>query len=158
MAHDPKKQKSEKQWEECRKEAEEYLAGWKRERADFLNYKKEEHERQKRLVEFANERLLEDLFPIIDSLERAEAALPEEKKNDATVRGLLQTIAQLKAFLKQHGVEELKVKGEFNPELHEAVMQEERAGAESGEIIEVVEKGYTLHGKVIRAAKVKLAK
>lgn len=144
--------------EQLEKEKKQYLEGWKRERADFLNYKKEEQERQKSWMAYATEKIVKDLLPVLDSLERAEVNISKEDKKNKTVQGLLQNIAQLKSFLKKQGVQEVEARGQFNPELHEAVAQEEREGVESGEILEVLEKGYELHGKLIRAPRVKIAK
>jgi molecular chaperone GrpE len=136
-----------------------YLAGWQRERADFLNYKREEMERLKLFLGYATEDILVKLLPILDNLELAEKELTEEHKNNSFVKGVLQIAGQLKDFLKSKGVEELKVEKEkFNPEFHEAVEEVEGTGLEPGMVAEVVEKGYTVHSKLLRPSKVKVAK
>ncbi len=162
-----------KKLEETQKQRDEYLAGWQRARADFLNHKKEERERMQEFIKFAEEELLSELLPIVDNLELAFVQLKILNSNeglggkeDAVSKGFSQIAMQLKSFLKDHQVEELKAEGEkFNPEFHEAAGEVEspstgsgQAGIESGTIVEVLSRGYTLHGKLIRPAKVKVAK
>jgi molecular chaperone GrpE len=146
-----------KELEEVKAQRDEYLAGWQRARADFLNHKKEERERMQEFVKFAEEELLSELLPILDTLELALAQL--EGKEDAVSKGFSQIAMQIKSFLKDHQVEEVKAEGEkFNPEFHEAAEEVEKEGVGSGIIVEVLSKGYTLHGKLMRPAKVKVAK
>jgi len=149
----------EKELEKLKKERDGYLDGWKRAKADFLNYKKEQRERIEILAAYANEELLQDVLSVLDNLERAEENIPEKKKNDQTIKGFMQITEQLREFLKSQGVEELKVEGkEFNPEFHEAVEEVEVKGKKSGLVAEVLEKGYTMNGKLLRPAKVKVIK
>jgi molecular chaperone GrpE len=148
-----------KKLEECQKKAEEYLAGWQRARADFLNYKKEEMERMGEIVKFANVELILKMLPILDNFEKAEKEIPEEKKKDKFLEGLLQIKTQLRDFLKNQTLEEIKTVGEkFDPNFHEVVEAVETKDKESGVIIEETQKGYKLQGKVIRPAKVKITK
>jgi len=153
-----------KKFEDCQKKRDEYLAGWQRARADFLNYKKEEMERIGKLLKYANENLILKILPILDNFEKAEKEIPEDKKNNQFLEGLLQIKTQFKDFLKNQGIEEIKVVGkEFDPNFMEAVEVMEPASAEasagkSGAILEEIQKGYKLHGKVIRPAKVKVSK
>ena len=136
---------------------DEYLAGWQRERADFLNYKREEMERLKLFLGYATEDILVKLLPIVDNLELADKELTEDQKNNGFVKGVLQIAGQLREFLKTQGVEEMESFGKkFNPEFHEAVGEME--GKEAGLVGEVVAKGYMLKGKVLRPAKVKITK
>lgn len=136
---------------------DEYLAGWQRERADFLNYKREEMERLKLFLGYATEDILVKLLPIVDNLEIADGELTEEQKNNGFVKGVLQIAGQLREFLKSQGVEEMDSQGKkFNPEFHEAVGEIE--GQAAGLVGEVVAKGYVLKGKVLRPAKVKVTK
>ena len=146
-----------KELEDCQKKSEEYLAGWQRARADFLNYKKEEMERIGEILKYAGEELILKILPILDSFEKAEKEIPEDKK-DKYLEGFLQIKRQMQDFLKNQGVEEIKTGGEkFDPNFHEVVA--EREGKESeGMIVEEVKKGYILNGKVIQPAKVKVIK
>lgn len=134
--------------EECEKKAAEYLAGWQRERADFLNHKKEEIERVSELLKYAGEEIVSRILPILDNFEIAERNLKEDLKNDANVKGILQIKNQLQNFLKTCGVEEIKAEGEkFDPNFMEAVEKSEEE-----------QKGYIINGRLLRPAKVKIIK
>ena len=144
----------DKKLEQCEKQKEEYLAGWQRARADFLNYKKEEMERISGLIVYAHEEILIKLLPILDDFDRAE----KEIKDEASLKGVNQIKNQLQDLLKSYGIEEMKSLGQkFDPNFHEAVEQVEGKG-EFGIIIEETQKGYLIQGRVLRAAKVKVAK
>ena len=160
-----------KQLEECQKLREEYLAGWQRARADFLNYKKEEIERIEEILKYADVGLILKILPILDNFEIAEKKLPENIKNEENVKGILQIKNQILEFLKNQGVEEIKAVGEaFDPNLHEVMEEiepafapasaEAAAGKEikSGVIIEEIQKGYKINGRLLRPAKVKVTK
>lgn len=143
----------EKELAEVKKQRDEYLAGWQRARADLLNYKKEEMERIGGLVEYAHAEFLIKILPILDNLERAEKTIQDP--------GFLQIAKQFRDFLKSQGVAELNPpagKEKFNAETHEAVGETEGTGLEPGTITEAVEKGYTLNKKLLKPAKVKIAK
>ena len=144
--------------EELQKEKDEYLAGWQRAKADFLNYKKEETERVQGYLEYANEEFLYSLLPILDNLDRAEKQISEEEKDSKVVQGFLQIAKQIRDFLKSQGVEEMQGQGKFNPEIHEAIGEIVQEGRDPGEIAEVAEKGYMRKGRILRAAKVKVTK
>lgn len=152
-----KKDHPNKELEECCKLRDEYLAGWKRAKADLMNYKKEEAERMAGMAKYAAEELAHKLIPVLDNLERAEQGMPEEKREDDYFKGFLQIKIQIKDLLRQLGVEEIGALGEkFDPNFHEIVGEAE--GEDSGAVKEVVQKGYTLQGKVIRPAKVIIVK
>ncbi|MDO8559048.1 MAG: nucleotide exchange factor GrpE [bacterium] len=143
--------------EECEKKAAEYLAGWQRARADFLNYKKEEMERIGEFLKYGTEEMISKVLPILDNFEIIESKLPENLKQDENIKGLLQIKKQLSDFLKNHGVEEIKSVGEkFDANLHEVV--EEVAGVQPGVIMSEVQKGYKINGRLLRPARVKIAK
>ena len=143
-----------KEIEQLRKEKDEYLAGWKRAKADLLNYKKEEAERQQKWGWVIQAEFASKFLPALDSLDRAEQVMKSDK-------GFLQIAKQLRKAFEEQGIEEVKAKGiQFDPELHEAVqeVQVSPAGGKSGQVAEVVEKGYTIEGHVLRPAKVKIVK
>jgi len=145
--------------EKCEKEKKEYLEGWKRERADFLNYKKDEIERIEGLIKYANEELILKFLPILDNLEIAEKNISENLKENEEVKGLLQIKAQILDFLKSQGLSEIKALGElFDPYFHEAIEEIEDKEKDSGIIIEEVRKGYLLNNKVLRPSRVKIVK
>ena len=144
---------------ELKKERDQYLAGWKRERADFLNYKKEEAKRVGEIVRFSNQELILKILEILDNIYIAEAELPEELKENQWVRGILKIKIQILDFLEKQGVKEIKALGEtFDPKFHEVVAEIKNQGSKPGTIIEENKRGYLLHNKVIRASRVKIAK
>ena len=131
--------------EECQKQKDEYLAGWQRQRADFLNYKKEEMERIGELLKYAGEEMVLKLLPILDNFDIADKTLPEDLKKNDNIKGLLQIKNQILDFLKNHGVEEIKTAGEkFDANFMEAVEKEEEE-----------RKGYKINGRLLRPAKIK---
>jgi molecular chaperone GrpE len=138
---------------------EEYLNGWKRAKADFINHKKEEFERTQELVRYAKEDFLESVLPMIDNLRLVEKEMPKDLQENAHVQGLMLVKTQLEDFLKGHGVTAIDSIGKkFDPAIHEVIQAVEEKGKESGEIIEEIEKGYTINGKLLRPAKVRVAK
>lgn len=132
--------------EVCQKQGEEYLNNWKRERADFINYKKDEAKRMEAFVGFANEGLILEFLDIIDNLELAA-------KHDISSDSIKQIIKKTEGVLKKYDVERIKTGKEFDPNLHEAVSTEPE-----GDKIEEVRAGYTMRGKVIRPVRVKIIK
>lgn len=169
---------SEHELSELKKKCDEYLNNWKRERADFLNYKKDEIERMAMLVNYTKEDIIYKILSILDNIELAEKQLPEKLKKPSFAetaegqggdkfsseavewtKGFLQIQNQIKEFLKKEGIEEIETIGKkFNPEIMEAVGEAEAEGGDEGTIVEETQKGYIMSGKVIRPAKVKISK
>lgn len=148
--------------EVCQKQADEYLNNWKRERADFINYKRDEGKRLEEFVKFANESLILELLDIIDDLELAA-------KYEVSADSMKQIIKKTDELLKKYSVERIKTDGLFNPELHEAISatefldplkqgQETAPREDGGEKIEEVRAGYMMHGRVVRPARIKIIK
>ena len=125
--------------------AEEYLNNWKKERADFINYKKGEAKRIEEFVKFANEDLILEIVEVLDDLELAV----KELKN----MGLEQIVKKFNDLFKKYGVERIDTGNKFDPNLHEAI-EIEQGGGKMAE----VRAGYTMHGKVVRPARVRLTK
>ena len=156
--------------EDLEKQKAEYLAGWQRERADFLNYKKEEMERIKGFMVYAGMESVLKILPILDNFDVAEKKLNEELKKDENIKGFLQIKNQILEFLKSQGIEEIKSvgdspshkasdeQGKFDPKYMEAVEEVEVEGRESGVVIEEIQKGYKINGELLRPAKVKIIK
>lgn len=139
-------------------EKQEYLDKWQRERADFINHKKRNEEENRQFVRFANERLVEEIIPVLESFEMAFVnkktweSLPEVWR-----KGMEYIHSQLLNVLKSKGLEEINpAKGEkFNPNIHIAEATELIFDKnEDSVIIRVVKKGYGLNGKIIVAPKV----
>jgi molecular chaperone GrpE len=148
-----------KKLEETEKLKNEYLAGWQRARADLINYKKEEMERVGSFIKIAQEGLIFEFLAILDNFDIAEKKIPNDLKENENVKGLLQIKQQILDFLKKKGVEEIKSVGEkFNPAYHEVVGEVDTDEFETGTIVEEVQKGYKINGRVLRPAKVKVAK
>ena len=110
------------------------------------------------MVKFAIVEMILKILPVLDNFEKAEKEIPANKK-DKLLEGFLQIKTQLQDFLRSHGVEEIKALGEkFDPNFHEAAEQVESKEKKSGVIVEEIQKGYKIYGKVIRPAKVKVVK
>lgn len=135
---------------------DEYLDGWKRANADLSNYKKEEAERMEYFVKRSNEALLHDLIVILDSFELGLSAMHED---DISRKGMTLVRNQLYDTMKQYGLEAMHVHpGDvFNPEIAEAIGEVEGEGP-PGLVAEEVTKGYLLHGKTMRPARVMITK
>jgi molecular chaperone GrpE len=146
----------QKELEICKKECEEYLNGWKRAKADYINYKKEEAVRFSSWAKMSNEALLEDLLLVLDSLTLGISVLPE-KSTERT--GIILIKTQLEDILRRHGLEKIQISpGDvFNPLFHEA-LGEIPSSAPPGTIAEELDSGYSLVGKAIRPVKVMLSK
>ena len=124
--------------------------------ADFQNYRNRAERDKQDTVRFANERLIVDLLEVVDNFERAIAT---EKEHDAFFQGMEMIDHQIRSILEKNGVEEIVSDGAvFDPNLHNAVLSEESDTVESGHVIETMVKGYTLHGRMIRPAMVKVAR
>ena len=152
--------KAERGSESCdyEKQRDEYLDGWKRAKADLINYKKDESKRFEAIVKFANEAIVRDLIMVLDSFDLALATLGGDE-DSKTQKGLYLIRRQLEDILKLSGLKKIIISAgqQFDSGLQEAVAEIE-SDKTSGTIIEEVEKGYTLHGKLIRPARVKIAK
>ncbi len=137
----------------CQKEKAEYLSGWQRAKADLINYKKEQENKISEYYKFANKGLILEILPVLDSFEQALKHISKQEKEN-----IQQIHNQLKNILKINGVEEISTLGnKFDPELHEAI-EEIKSDKKPGIIIKEVQKGYKLHGKTIRASRVKVSK
>src|SRR3989338_1021246 len=143
--------------EKLKQECEEYLDGWKRAKADLANYKKDELKRLEDIARFANEDIIRDLLNILDSFDLALQAM---EKSGEVEKGVYLIQNQLEDLLRRRGLEKMDVQeGQmFDPSMQEAVMTVEGSNEKDGLIAESIEKGYTLNGKVVRPAKVKVYK
>jgi len=145
--------------DELKKKAGEYLDGWKRAKADYLNYKRDIEKRQEEMAQYANAALVVQLLPAVDHLRIALSHVPKEQEDTDWVKGLFHVKRQFDEFLKQLGIEQIKTVGEkFNPEIHEAIESVVQEGTAPDTIIEELTAGYTLNGKVVNPAKVKVSK
>ena len=144
----------------CRKEREEYLAGWQRAKADFINARKDEEKVRASFVKFANEGLIADVLPVLESFERAMGNKNEWEKVGVNWRtGVEHIAALLKKTLTDNGLTEVipTIGAPHDAARDEAVghtpVEKE---SENNTIVEVVEKGYELNGKILKPPKVKV--
>lgn len=144
--------------EEYKQKAEDYLNSWKRTAADFENYKKRREKEDQELLQFAQEVTVVRMLPTLESLEQALKQAPADERFKKWSEGVVKIVKQLEKVLLEMGVEKIKAIGEkFDPRVHEAVERVE-SDKEPGTIIEEIQSGYKLNGKVIRPAKVKVAR
>lgn len=141
------------------KENEQLIDLSRRMKADLANFRKDEEKRMQQFAQFAARGILEKLFPILDSFELALKHLPKELEGNSWVQGVKHTKQQIDGVLKDIGVAEIPALGvPFDPNVHEAVAEQESDDGADGTVLEVLQKGYALHGEVLRAAKVKISK
>jgi molecular chaperone GrpE len=120
--------------------------------ADLENYKKRAAREKEEVQRYGNERLVKEILPVLDSLERALAAAP---KDDPLVSGVEMTRRLLEDALSRFGVKGFSAKGEpFDPRVHEALMTVETADAPPGTVVEEQQRGFWLHERLIRPAAV----
>ncbi|MEG0594062.1 MAG: nucleotide exchange factor GrpE [Christensenella sp.] len=150
-----KKDKMQEKLKVLEAEKDEYIAALQRERADFDNYRK----RNATLATTSFQNGVADatmaILPVLDNFERA---LTAECADEAFVEGISMIMRQLQETLKNLGVEEIPADGQFDPTVHNAVMQLEAEEFEPNQIVEVLQKGYSLNDRVLRHTMVKVAK
>lgn len=135
-------------------EKQEYLNSWQRDKADFMNARRRDQEAQKDFARFSNESLISELIPVLDSFNMAMGNKEVWEKADKNWRVGVEYIAnQLKKVLEEFGLKEIDPIGKtFDPMRDEAIED----GKANDIVTTVVQKGYELHGKVLKAPKVKI--
>jgi molecular chaperone GrpE len=148
------------QLEATQAQADEYLDDLRRERAAFQNYKKRQENERAELRKMAVASLLNQILPVLDDLQRALEAVPEDQSEQPWIAGILLIQRKLHTTLEAVGVVTVDAEpGQpFDPFIHEAVTYEEQEDHQEGEIIAVVQKGYKLGQRVLRPAMVRVAK
>lgn len=144
-------------WDQLEAEA----AKWKelalRTAAEMDNLRKRTAREREEAVRYANQRLLEDLLPVIDNFEMGMQAAAQDTSSMIYI-GMDMVRRQLHEFLSAQGAEEITAQGAFDPNLHDAVAQEECAAGEEGRILRVTRKGYKLRDRLLRPAGVVVSK
>jgi molecular chaperone GrpE len=137
---------------EVERERDEYLNDLKRVAADFENYRKRVARDPEGLVARAHERLVKELLPVLDDLERAleAAAQHEEAELEEGVRLVHRELVEA---LAREGLVEVETDGQFDPHVHEALLSQP-SEQEDGSVVEVLQKGYRLGDRVLRPARV----
>ena len=140
------------------------LAGYKdkyvRLYAEFDNARKRMEREKQEFVKYANEELIVEFLAVLDDLERSvEAAKAKHEDYTAFLKGIEMVMAHVYELLKRHGVKPIVAKGKkFDPHSQEVLLQEDNEEVEEGTVLEELQKGYYLGERVVRTAKVKLAK
>lgn len=131
-----------------------------RSKAEFINYRKRLEEEQSRIMKYCNEELIKQLLPTLDNFERA-IKMDDDNLNDEVSKflsGIKMVYCSFVNILKENGLVEIDGANKpFDPVYHEAIMTEKKDDLESGMVVEVLQKGYILKGKVIRPAMVKVS-
>jgi molecular chaperone GrpE len=134
------------------------LDGWQRSQAEFVNYRKRVERDQGRMYEEAAARVIKRFLPVLDDLDRALQNRPSDGEAGEWANGMELIYRKLQTILENEGVTTMEVEGEmFDPNLHEAISQTESPEHESGQIIEVIQQGYMIGDRVLRAALVWVA-
>jgi molecular chaperone GrpE len=145
----------EKQLAESQAQAAEYKDGWQRSLADFQNYRRRVEAEKAETYQNAVGSIIKRYLPILDDLERALSARPADL---VWVDGIELIYRKLKSILEAEGLKRIEAEGQmFDPNYHEAIIQEPSEDHESGQVIAVVQNGYTLGERVIRPAQVRVA-
>ena len=144
--------------------AAEYLAGWQRAQADLVNARTRADEEKQSFIKFAQADLIMQLLTVLDNFKRAAEHTPQSNNDNTSswsnwASGIQAVEKQFEMILQNNGVSEIMVKvgDAFDPQTHDAIASEQ--SEHSADVItQIIEPGYTLHGKVLRAPKVKVAK
>lgn len=145
--------------EKCRKEAAENYDKYLRVSADFENYKKRMARDRADLIQYGNEKLIRDLLPVLDSLGRALDHAAEPGEASPLIEGLRLVEKQFLGVLENNGVQPIQARGErFDPNFHEAMFQVDTTEGESNLVVDELEKGYLLNGRLLRPSKVSVSK
>ncbi|WP_104697665.1 MULTISPECIES: nucleotide exchange factor GrpE [unclassified Helicobacter] len=123
--------------------------------ADFENTKKRLEKDKFQALEYAYERFAKDLLPVIDALDNAKEA---SKENPAILEGIVLTLDNLIKTLSKYGIEEIDTQGDFDPNLHDCIMQVPNPDLEDGKIAQVMQKGYKYKERTLRPSMVAIVK
>ncbi len=156
--HKKKKDKADKKTEELKEQIDQLQDKCMRQMAEFENFRKRSEKEKSAMFETGARSVIEKILPVVDNFERGLAAIPEEEKGSPFADGMNMIYRQLMTELDNMGVKPIEAVGqEFNPDLHNAVMQVESQEFESGVIAQELQKGYTYHDSVVRHSMVAVA-
>jgi len=148
----------EREIELLRTSVEETQNAYLRIMADFDNFRKRQREETARLTSCAREELILKLLPMVDNFDRTLQAAEAEHSYESLVEGVTLTLKHIREMLEKEGLEPIEAVGQqFDPEFHDALMRVETDDYPDNTIIDEIEKGYTLNGKVLRPARVRVA-
>ena len=145
--------------EKAQTQARDYFEGWQRERADFANYKRRIDRDQQMMTHQITGEIIKKYLAIVDDLDRALKTRPTDGAAATWSNGIELIYRKLQNILEAEGVRRIPAETEaFNPNRHEAISYEDSPNHGSGEIIEVVQQGYTLGERVLRPSLVRVAR
>ena len=148
---DKKKNKPDKKQDALKEKIAELEDKTMRQMAEFENFRRRTEKEKQSMFETGAKSVIEKMLPIVDNFERGLAAVPEEEKDSAFVDGMNKIYKQLMTELEAIDVKPIEAVGkEFNPDVHNAVMQVESEEYESGIVAQELMKGYTYRGSVVR--------
>ena len=143
-------------------EAADYKDKYLRAHADFENSKKRLEKDKMNAVTYANESFAKDILAVMDSFENALASMEGNEESSEVLEkmkeGVNLTYEQLKKILEKNHIKEVETEGEFDPEVHQAIMQVESDAHQTGDIVQVMQKGYMIKDRVLRPAMVSTCK
>lgn len=144
---------------DTRLKAEEYLDGWQRARAELANYRKRVEREQAMANQMAAGSIIRRYLDVMDDLDRALKNRPSEGDGAAWAQGIDLIYRKLNTIIDNEGVIAIQAEGQsFDPNFHEAISLEESSSHESGQVIEVLKRGYLLGDRVLRPAQVRVAR
>ena len=156
--HKKKKDKADKKTEELKEKVDQLQDKCMRQMAEFENFRNRSEKEKSAMFETGAKSVIEKILPVVDNFERGLATIPEEEKGSPFADGMNMIYRQLMTELENMGVKPIEAVGqEFNPDLHNAVMQVESQEFESGVIAQELQKGYTYHDSVVRHSMVAVA-
>ncbi len=144
--------------DEAEKKSAENFEGWQRERADFNNFRKRIERDQAQAASNLTGDIAKKYLVVLDDLERALKARPTDGEGAKWAEGIELIYRKLVTILEAEGVMRIPAEGDFDPNIHEAITQEDSADHQSGQIIEVVQQGYKIGERVLRPALVRVAR
>lgn len=143
-------------------EAAEYKDKYLRAHADFENSKRRLEKDKSNAISYANESFAKDILAVMDSFENAIASMQSSEEGEDVLEnikeGVTLTFEQLKKILEKNNIKEVTCEGEFDPEVHQAIMQVESDAHNVGDIVQVMQKGYTIKDRILRPAMVSTCK
>jgi molecular chaperone GrpE len=138
--------------------ADDYMAHWQRSQADLANLRRRSAQEREDTIKRANEELIRDLLPVLDSFDRALASMPDHLRQLTWIDGILLVERQLRMALLRHGVTPIEAQGQrFDPTQHEAVAHKATEEHEDEMVTSELQKGYRLHDRVLRPSLVEVA-
>jgi molecular chaperone GrpE len=145
--------------EEAQQRVRDLQDRWQRSAADLVNLRRRTEQERGEMEKFASMLLVSELLPALDNFERALATIPGNLVMLTWIQGVMLIERHVRAILEHQGLAEIDAAGQpFDPHVHEAVSERETAEKAPGTVVQVYQKGYTMHGRVIRPALVEVAR